>query len=192
MLRTELPHASRVVKPASARRRIASSASCRRTKWNWMFWRVVMWPNPREYCSATSASACSCARRDHALRNLDAHHLRVGGLTLPVGATQQAERAPLVRRDLAPLELSQQVGELVDVPFVGEREPCAAKCLRIVDGGHAVSFSWYRGISARARDLHLRRAAASSDSASSGSNRSDARAARVCPRAADQRAPRRR
>ena len=103
-----------------------------------MFWRVVMWPKPRECCSATSASACSCARRDHALRDLHAQHLRVGGLALPVGAAHQAERAPLVGRDLAALELRQHVGELVDVALVGEREPRAAKRLRIVYCCHAV------------------------------------------------------
>ena len=48
MLRTELPHASRVVRPASASRRIAGSTSCSLTKWNWTFCRVVMWPKPRE------------------------------------------------------------------------------------------------------------------------------------------------
>ena len=123
MLRTELPQASRVVSPASARRRIAGSTSCSRTKWNWMFWRVVMCPNPRECCSATSASACSCARRDHALRDLHAHHLRVGGLALPIGAAHEAERTPLVGTDVAALELRQHVRELVDIALVGEREP---------------------------------------------------------------------
>ena len=48
MLRTELPQASRVVIPAAASSRIASSASCSLTKWNWTFCRVVMWPKPRE------------------------------------------------------------------------------------------------------------------------------------------------
>ena len=48
MLRTELPQASRVVMPTSASRRMAGSASCSFTKWSWMFWRVVMWPNRRE------------------------------------------------------------------------------------------------------------------------------------------------
>jgi hypothetical protein len=48
MLRTELPHASRVVSPASASWRMAGSASCSLRKWSWMFWRVVMCPKPRE------------------------------------------------------------------------------------------------------------------------------------------------
>jgi hypothetical protein len=59
MFRTELPHASRVVRPASARRRITVSTSCSFTKWNWMFWRVVICPKRREYFSPTSASAYS-------------------------------------------------------------------------------------------------------------------------------------
>ena len=33
---------------ASASRRIAGSTSWSFTKWNWMFWRVVTWPKPRE------------------------------------------------------------------------------------------------------------------------------------------------
>ena len=46
-------------------------------------------------------------RVEHALRNLDAQHLEVRGLTLAVGAAHQAERAPLVRADLAALETIQ-------------------------------------------------------------------------------------
>ncbi len=42
MFLTELPHASLVVTPAAASSRIAGSASCSFTKWNWMFWRVVI------------------------------------------------------------------------------------------------------------------------------------------------------
>ena len=80
-----------------------------------MFCRVVMWPKPREYRSATSASACSCALGEHALRDLHAQHLRVVGLALAVGAAHEPEGAPLVGADLAALELRQRVGELVDV-----------------------------------------------------------------------------
>src|SRR5690606_33276796 len=57
MLRTELPHASRLVMPASATRACAFDASATLTKWNWKFCRVVMWPKPRDQLSATSASA---------------------------------------------------------------------------------------------------------------------------------------
>ncbi len=60
MLRTELPHASRVVSPVCARSRIINSASLSSTKWNWTFCRVVTWPNPREYLALASASARIC------------------------------------------------------------------------------------------------------------------------------------
>ena len=33
------------------------------TKWNWTFWRVVMWPQPREYSRAIVASVSSCSGR---------------------------------------------------------------------------------------------------------------------------------
>ena len=59
-LRTALPHASRVVRPSSARIRIASSQSFSSTKWSWMFCRVVTWPKPREYFAATVANARIC------------------------------------------------------------------------------------------------------------------------------------
>jgi hypothetical protein len=60
MLRTELPHASRVVSPASSRRRMMASHRSSFTKCSWMFWRVVTCANPRECSSATSAIATSC------------------------------------------------------------------------------------------------------------------------------------
>ncbi len=60
-LRIEFPHASRVVMPASAIRRIAASAPRGVTKWIWTFWRVVTWTKPRPCASATSASASSWA-----------------------------------------------------------------------------------------------------------------------------------
>ena len=59
MLRTVSPQASRVVTPASASRRSAAGRSWTLTKWNWMFWRVVMWPQPRLTGSATSPAASS-------------------------------------------------------------------------------------------------------------------------------------
>ena len=46
-------------------------------------------------------------------------------LALSVRAAQQAERAPLVRRDLAALVLLEHDDELVDIGFVGERQPRA-------------------------------------------------------------------
>ena len=33
----------------------------RSTKWNWMFCRVVMWPQPREYVSEMWAIISSCS-----------------------------------------------------------------------------------------------------------------------------------
>ena len=47
-LRTVSPHASRLVSPTEASSRSASPACSSCTKWNWTFWRVVRWPQPRE------------------------------------------------------------------------------------------------------------------------------------------------
>jgi hypothetical protein len=60
-LRTELPHASLVVMPDAASWVSAASVSASGTKWYWTFCRVVTWPLPPPYFSATSASASSCA-----------------------------------------------------------------------------------------------------------------------------------
>ena len=54
-LRTVLPHASRVVMPTAASRRIKLGVSSRWTKWSWMSWRVVTWQTPSLYSSARSA-----------------------------------------------------------------------------------------------------------------------------------------
>ena len=116
MLRTELPQASRVVRPAAARSRIAGSASCSLTKCSWMFWRVVMCPKPREYRSATSATALSCGLVQDALRDLDAHHLGVTRLALAVRAAKQTERTPLIGADLARFESLQHRHELNRCP----------------------------------------------------------------------------
>ena len=136
MLRTELPHASRVVSPASASRRIAGSASCSLTKWNWMFWRVVMWPKPPRVALADFGERRELVARQHALRHLDAQHLRVVGLTLAVGPAHETERTPLVRRHLAALVPLERRHELVDVGHAGERQPRAAVCARIVADRH--------------------------------------------------------
>ena len=61
MLRTVSPQASRVVRPTELRSRITSGIRSRSTKWSWMFCRVVMWPQPREYVSAMWASISSCS-----------------------------------------------------------------------------------------------------------------------------------
>ena len=97
-----------------------------------MFWRVVMWPNPREKRSPTSASASSCARVEDALRNLDAQHLHVAGLPLAVGAAHQPEHPPLVGRQLAALESLERGDELVDVRLAGKRQAGPAQGLGIV------------------------------------------------------------
>ncbi len=65
------------------------------------------------------------ARQD-ALRHLDAQHLRVGGLALPVRAANEPERAPLVGRQLAALVALERRDEFVDVGHAGEREARAA------------------------------------------------------------------
>ena len=62
-------------------------------------------------------------RRQHALRDLHPDHLRVVELALAVGTADEAEDAPLFRRDLAAFELAEHVGELVDVRVGGERQP---------------------------------------------------------------------
>ena len=59
-LRTELPHASRVVMPTAASRRIRSGVSSMWTKCSWMSWRVVTCRMRSEYSSASSASTSSC------------------------------------------------------------------------------------------------------------------------------------
>ena len=58
-LRTVSPHASREVSPTVPRSRISSGTRSSSTKWNCTFWRVVMWPQPREYRSAMSAMRSS-------------------------------------------------------------------------------------------------------------------------------------
>src|SRR4029077_19852766 len=73
------------------------------------------------------------------LRDLDAQHLRVVRLALPVGAAHQPERAPLVRPDLAALELPEHVGELVDVRFGREAQSRAAVDFGIVNYCHSSS-----------------------------------------------------
>ena len=48
MLRTVSPHASRLVMPTVPSSRMTSGIFSSCTKWNWMFCRVVMWPQPPE------------------------------------------------------------------------------------------------------------------------------------------------
>jgi hypothetical protein len=60
-LRTVSPHASRLVSPTEASRRITSGVCSSCTKWTCTFWRVVRWPQPREYSSAMWPSISSCS-----------------------------------------------------------------------------------------------------------------------------------
>ena len=67
-LRTVSPHASRVVSPteASSRRTSGTRSSC--TKWNWMFWRVVRWPQPRRVGVGDVGHAIELVGGDDAVR----------------------------------------------------------------------------------------------------------------------------
>ncbi len=60
-LRTVSPQASRLVRPTEPRSRSTSGTSRSCTKWNCAFWRVVRWPQPREYSVAIVPSVSSCS-----------------------------------------------------------------------------------------------------------------------------------
>ena len=104
MLRTELPHASRVVRPASARRRIAGSDVVQRHEVELHVLPRGDVPEPARVTLGDVRERVELCRVEDALRDLDAQHLRVGVLPLTVGAAQQPELPPFVRRDLAALE----------------------------------------------------------------------------------------
>src|SRR6266496_6833095 len=70
--------------------------------------------------------------RQYALRDFHAQHLRIVGLALPVRATHEAKRAPLIWRQLASLVLLERRHELIDVGHTGEREPRAPERFRII------------------------------------------------------------
>ena len=61
-----------------------------------------------------------------ALRDLDADHLHVA-LALAVRAAHQAERAPLVGRQLAALVALERGHELLDLGLARERQPRSAE-----------------------------------------------------------------
>ncbi len=84
-----------------------------------------MWPKRARIPFADLGERVELLARDHALRDLHAQHRASYDLALSVGAAEQAERPPLVRRHLAPLVLLQHDDELVDIGFVGERQPRA-------------------------------------------------------------------
>ena len=85
-----------------ASRRSTSGVCASSTKWNWTFWRVVRWPQPREYVSAMLASISSCSGVDPAVRDLHPHHLVGAALALAVDALVQAERRGTRRRRARP------------------------------------------------------------------------------------------
>jgi hypothetical protein len=114
-LRTVSPQASRVVSPTEASSRMTSGTRSSSTKWNCTFWRVVRWPQPREYSSAMSAIMSSCSGVIAAVGELHPHHLVVAALALAVDAVVQAEDPEDVLVDLAGQVAGQHPLELVDV-----------------------------------------------------------------------------
>jgi hypothetical protein len=72
-------------------------------------------------------------RREQALGDLDAQHLRILGLPLAVGAADEAEGSPLVGGDLAALVLVEYGHELVDIGLTGKRQPRTAVGGLIID-----------------------------------------------------------
>ena len=117
-LRTVSPHASREVRPTDAIRRRISGDCSSGMKWNCTFWRVVRWPQPREYVSAMYAERVELLGRDAAVRDLDAQHLGVAALALAVDAVVQAEDAERVLVDAAVEVLGD--GALEDVELLGD------------------------------------------------------------------------
>ena len=117
-LRTVSPHASRVVRPTDASRRRISGVCSSCTKWNCTFWRVVRWPQPREYVSAMYANISSCSGVTRAVRDLDPEHLVVAALALAVDAVVQPEHAEDVLVDAAVEVLLQRA--LEDVELFGD------------------------------------------------------------------------
>ena len=71
--------------------------------------------------------------RQHALRDLDAQHLRIVRLPLTVGPAHEPELPPLVGRELPALVAFERLHELVDFGVVRKREPRTAERFRIID-----------------------------------------------------------
>ena len=95
-----------------------------------------MCPNPREYLLPHRCQRVELPGRQDSLRNLDPQHLHVARLSLAVRAPNQPERTPLVRRQLAALELFERRHELVDIGLAGKGQPRPAKRSGIVNGRH--------------------------------------------------------
>ena len=66
-----------------------------------MFWRVVMWPQPREYVIGDVGHHVELLGRDAAVGHLDSYHLVGAALTLAVDAVVEAEDAEHVLVELA-------------------------------------------------------------------------------------------
>ena len=80
-----------------------------------MFWRVVMWPQPREYSSTSHADHLELLGVDRPVRHLDAHHLVVAALALAVDAVAEPEDAEDVLVEVAREVAHEHLLELVDV-----------------------------------------------------------------------------
>ena len=135
MLRTELPHASRVVRPTSGQEVERGWHVGERDEMELQVLARRDVPEAARPALGHVGERAELARIEQALRDLHPQHLHAV-LALPVGAAQQPEGAPLVGGDLAALVLAEDADELVDLRRVREGEASAAQRLGIVDGGH--------------------------------------------------------
>ena len=121
MLRTELPHASRVVKPAFGEdfEHLLDVGQLHEVKLQVLPRGDV--PEPARIALGHVGQRVNLRDVHQTLRDLDANHLHVR-LPLPVGAAQQAERAPLIRAELAALERFELGDELVNLRRIRKRE----------------------------------------------------------------------
>ena len=127
MLRTVLPHASRVVRPARARSRIASGVSLERDRVDLdRFARRDVRVRRLECALAIdvgrrrrAAIASSLSGVEPPARRLDAQHVDAR-LPLAVAALLQAHRREAVLGDLAGAERGDGVGVAVDLGEVGQ------------------------------------------------------------------------
>src|SRR5262249_30099894 len=87
---------------------------------------------PREPLRNVGQRVQLFARQD-ALRDLDAKHLSIVGLTLSVRAPHQSKLTPLVRGELAALVTLERRDELIDVGVARKRKSRAAERFRIID-----------------------------------------------------------
>ncbi len=115
MLRTELPQASRVVRPDFRQRqhRGLDVVQLDEMKLDVLPRRDVA--EPARILLADVGQRAQLRRGQQTLRDLDPEHLRVFRLALSVSAADQPERAPLIRRHLAALVLAEHGDELLDI-----------------------------------------------------------------------------